>query len=139
MMTRYQNGKIYTIRSFQTDKYYIGSTCLQLHKRFYQHKQSYKSYQNNKHHFVTSFEIVKYDDCYIELLEEYKCENKNQLTKREGELIREYKNECVNKFIPTRTHKEYRDEHKEQRKQYRDEHKEQTKQYNKQYNKLNMK
>ena len=40
----YANGKIYTIRSHQTDKYYIGSTTQPLSKRFYQHKQLYKRF-----------------------------------------------------------------------------------------------
>ena len=39
----YKNGKIYTIRSFQTDKYYIGSTCTMLSKRFSNHKSNYKT------------------------------------------------------------------------------------------------
>jgi hypothetical protein len=30
---KYQHGKIYTIRSFQTDKFYIGSTTQPLSKR----------------------------------------------------------------------------------------------------------
>ena len=109
----YQNGKIYTIRSHQTDKIYIGSTCSPLHKRFYQHKNCYKLYQQGKFCFLSSYEIVKYEDCYIELLEDYKCENKNQLMKREGELIRVHKSNCVNIKVENRTDKEYRDDNKE--------------------------
>ena len=101
-MVNYQNGKIYAIRSFATDKYYIGSTCNPLHKRLYQHKSDKNSAKNR---YRTSFEIVKYDDCYIELLEEFSCENKNQLQKREGELIRESKSDVVNIVIPLRTDK----------------------------------
>jgi hypothetical protein len=43
-MNKYENGKIYTIRSPHTDKYYIGSTIASLKKHFYQHKSGlYKS------------------------------------------------------------------------------------------------
>ena len=93
---KYHSGKIYTIRSHRTDKYYIGSTCSPLHKRLYQHKLQYRMFQAGKFCLVTSFEIIKFDDCYIELYENYKCNNRNELTKREGEVIRLLKNEVVN-------------------------------------------
>jgi hypothetical protein len=126
---RYQNGKIYTIRSNQTDKFYVGSTCLTLCQRLYAHRRAKKSYetQNNKR-YTSSFEILKFDDHYIELLEEYKCENKSQLERREGELIRMHKENVVNLMIAGRTKKEYKDENKEltkqQNKKYKEQHKE---------------
>ena len=46
---------------------------------------------------------------YIELIEDYPCENTYQLRKREGELIRELK-PSLNINIPSRTNKEYRQE-----------------------------
>ena len=36
---KYKNGKIYTIRSNQCEKYYIGSTIQRLSKRLYEHKR----------------------------------------------------------------------------------------------------
>lgn len=107
----YKNGKIYTIRSNQTDDIYIGSTCSPLYKRLYNHKQHYNSWVNRGKNYMSSYEIIKYDDCYIELLEEYPCENKQQLRKREGELQREMK--CVNKEIAGRTKKEWYDDNKD--------------------------
>jgi len=121
----YKNGKIYTLRSHQTDNIYIGSTASLLPKRLYQHKRSYKCYLNGKSHYVTSFEILKFDDCYIELLEDYPCQNYNQLFKREGELIRAH--DCVNKCVPSGLQKT------ERNKQYRDEHKEEIKEKLKEY------
>jgi hypothetical protein len=135
----YKNGKIYTIRSHQTDQFYIGSTCSPLSKRLYEHKNSYKCYLNGKSYFITSFEIVKYDDVYIELLEEYPCENKMMLRKREGELIRD--NTCVNKYIAGRNQKEYKEQNKykinEYIQKYREENKEQINEYRKKYRELN--
>ena len=98
-INKYNTSMIYTIRSPTTDKYYIGSTTQKLCKRFGDHKINYKKYLDAKHHFVTSYKILELGDAYIELLEEINCDNKTQLEKREGELIREHKNNCVNKRI----------------------------------------
>jgi hypothetical protein len=125
----YNNGKIYTIRSNQTDDIYIGSTCTPLYKRFHNHKQDYKKWIRGKKRYMTSYEIIKYDDCYIELLEECPCENIEQLRKREGHYIRIM--DCVNKVIPGRTKKEYdienRDKLCEYKKQYRIDNREKIK------------
>ena len=119
MPINYQNSKIYTIRSHQTDKIYIGSTVNELKKRLHQHKSNYK-----KKKYCSSCEIVKYDDCYIELFEKYPCNDKDELRKREGEIIRSL--DCVNKTIPART-----------KKQYRKDNEKNIKKYNKEYNKNN--
>tara|TARA_R110000868_G_scaffold404545_1_gene682834 strand:+ start:134 stop:775 length:642 start_codon:yes stop_codon:yes gene_type:complete len=134
---KYHKGKIYTIRSYQTDKYYIGSTCDALHKRLYGHRQNYKNYLNGKSNFITSCDIIKYEDNYIELLEDYKCESKNELHKKEGELIRKYKNEIVNYVIAGRTDKEYREDNKDKYvhnyKKYYEDNKDKIKELKKEY------
>ena len=134
MTNRYDNGKIYTIRSHQCDKYYIGSSCLPLHKRLYYHKQHYNKWLDNKHNYITSYEILKYDDVYIELLEEFKCNNKMELLKREGELIRLNYNNIVNKNKPNRTIEDtretgrnYTNRNKDKIKKYREDNKEKIK------------
>jgi hypothetical protein len=76
-MNKYHNSKIYTIRSHLNDKYYIGSTTQPLYKRLYEHKISYQYYKKNNKKYMTSFEVLKFDDAYIELLEEFSCNNKN--------------------------------------------------------------
>jgi hypothetical protein len=134
---KYHKSKIYTIRSYRTDKYYIGSTCDALHKRLYKHRISYKYYLNGKYDFVSSFDIIKYEDHYIELLEDYKCETRNELTKREGELIRKYKDEIVNCKIEGRTLKEYRNDNKEKIKEYYEDNKDKIKEYYKKYSEDN--
>ena len=139
----FQNGKIYTIRSFQTEKYYIGSTNHKtLSQRLSKHKGNYREWLNDKDNgYVTSFEILKYDDCYIELLELYPCNLKAELHKREGELIRLHKDSLVNNNIPCRTHKEYLIDNKEkiavQHKTYRDVHIDKIKQYEANYKVVN--
>ena len=113
----YKNGKIYTIRSHQTDKIYIGSTTQPLSKRLSAHKAHFRAYLDGKYNNVTSFEIIKYGDAYIELLEEYPCETKDQLHKKEGGCIRSEPN-CVNKCVAGRTTKQYKEEHKDFYKTY---------------------
>lgn len=126
-MERYQCGKIYSIRSNATDDVYIGSTCLSLAKRLYAHRKSKKYYENGKTNYITSFKILEHPDHYIELIEAYPCNNKMELERREGEIMRTYANR-VNRCIagqPREVYdKEYRDTHKEQIKEYREAHKE---------------
>ena len=107
----YKNGKIYVLRSHQTEDIYIGSTTTKLSKRFNYHKNDFKKWKNETQNYISSYELMKYDDVYIELLQGYSCENKMELRKREGEFIRSMK--CVNKKIEGRTDKEYRADNKE--------------------------
>lgn len=113
----YKNAKIYVIRSYKTDNVYIGSTTQSLSKRFALHVGHFKSQKK----YYSSFEILKYGDSYIELLEEYPCDTKEQLLRKEGELIRQTNN-CVNKVIAGRTTQEYYVDNKdgisEKKKQY---------------------
>ena len=110
----FQNAKIYTIRSNQTDKYYIGSTNQRtLAQRLGKHRGNYKEYLlDNTKTNVTSFKILQYNDHYIELLENYPCNNKEELFRREGQLQRQFKSEIVNKCIAGRTTKEFYDDNK---------------------------
>jgi hypothetical protein len=130
-MPDYSNGKIYCLRSHQTDNIYIGSTINKLSKRIGGHRDDYKKWLNGKHCYITSFDLVKYDDCYIELIEEYPCENKEQLHKKEGEYIR--KMDCVNRCIAGRTNIEWYKDNREKRKEYRQDNKGKLVEYFKQH------
>ena len=119
-INKYNSSLIYTIRSHQTNKYYIGSTIQSLSKRLTGHRSNYKKYlTNNDNEYASSFEILKYSDYYIELLLAYPCNNKDELHRREGELIRQHKSDVVNIFIAGRTDKEYNEDNKIRIKQYR--------------------
>ena len=121
-MPNYQNGKIYAIRSHQTDKIYVGSTCKKyLSGRMSGHLCEYKRYLDaDKFTGSVSYEILTHGDAYIELLESYPCDTKDELLSREGHYIRTL--DCVNKNIAGRTAKQYnednRDKLKKQRKEY---------------------
>jgi hypothetical protein len=124
-MNRYQKGKIYKIYSFQTNKVYIGATIQPLSQRISEHKSRYKRWQNGKHHYVTSFDIIKHGDAKIVLLQLAPCNTKEELHAIEYKHICE--NDCVNKVIPTRTIKKWRQDNKEKIKQYKKQYREDNK------------
>jgi hypothetical protein len=110
---KYHNGKIYKITSPSTDKIYIGSTTKKLDERLRKHKYDYKGFLNKKHHNVTSFEIIKYDDAKIELVKSVFCSNKKELEQKEGIYITLYRDIVVNKCVAGRSIKEYRKANKD--------------------------
>jgi hypothetical protein len=99
------------------------------------HKRYYKKWLITKKLYTTSFKIIEkdFENCYIELVENYPCNSKNELCRREGEIIRA--TTCVNKNIAGRTINEYRKDNKvkinEGRKQYLQNNKEQNNYINK--------
>src|SRR3989338_9051485 len=119
-MPDFAKGKIYVIRSNQTDNVYIGSTCKSLCARFRCHRSNYKLYREGKYGNCSSFSVVEYADAYIELIEKYPCQSKKQLLIREGEIIRKTEN-SVNKYVAGRTSAERYQENRERIKsQHRD-------------------
>ena len=111
-MVNYEYGKIYKLYSKQQNITYIGSTAqYYLSRRMDNHKKHYKSYLNGKYPYVTSFKILECDDYKYELIEEYPCNNVQQLKTRERYYIEN--NECVNKYIPGRTKKEWGQDNKD--------------------------
>ena len=105
-------GFIYIIRTHQSDDVYYGSTIeTLLCKRMAKHRCQYKRCLNGKSNYTSSHDILKYEDAYIELVEEIEFQNKQELHTREGHYIRE--NKCVNKRIAGRTEKQYYQDNKE--------------------------
>ena len=100
-MNKYYDSKIYVIKSPNTDKIYIGSTIQSLKKRFGDHYSFYNNNTNN----TSSKEIIKCNDAYIELLEQYKCNNEYELRLRENYYIKINKNNCVNLISPIQLNK----------------------------------
>ena len=68
-----------------------------------------------------------FNDWYIELFEDFQTERKEQLNKREGEIIREIG--TLNKNIAGRTNKEYKKEYEKNNKD--------KKEHDKEYNQKN--
>ena len=90
MDNKYKNGKIYTIRYKNDDSLiYVGSTVQPLYKRFSQHKIDSKDPRLENMILYQKFNETDINDWYIELYEDCPCERKEQLTQREGQIIRE--------------------------------------------------
>lgn len=106
-MRDYSKGKIYKLVSPSTGKVYIGSTITTLKHRFNNHKSDYKTQRR----YVSSFEVITENDCYIELVKNYPCSSKKELEREEGKEIQ--KHTCVNISVAGRTSKEYREQNKE--------------------------
>lgn len=140
-MTDYSKGKIYSIRSSQTDRVYYGSTTQSLTKRMSVHKSKYLEYLDGKYHYLTSFDIVQHDDHYIELVEYYPCKTKEELLRREGEITRANKENAVNKCIAGRTRNEYYQNNKDmlkvKQKDYYNKNKTKCNEFNKVYYECN--
>lgn len=134
-------GIIYAIRSSCSPKYYIGSTTLDLKKRFRLHKYQYKRYNDGKFNYITSFEILKYDNCYIEVIEEISfeptIEGRSHLLMREGEHIKAHKKlpvvHIVNKKIDGRTIADYVTDNAVAIKLYQKKYRTDNREYYKQY------
>jgi hypothetical protein len=139
-MRDYKQGKIYTIRCKYDDSLiYVGSTVERLCVRMARHRASSK--QDKCINFPLYQEVNKtnWEDWYIELYENYACETKEQLNKREGSIIREIG--TLNKLIAGRTDEEYRRDNaekiKERKKEYRQENAERIKEWKKEYRREN--
>ena len=111
MENKYYNSKIYSIRNNSNDEIYIGSTSSDLCKRMVKHRSMAKQepLKTPLHTYMNEHGINNF---YIELVEEYTCENIEQLRKREGEIIREIGS--LNHRIAGQTKQEYNKEYTQQ-------------------------
>jgi hypothetical protein len=131
-MTDYSKGLIYKLCCKDTDitDIYIGSTTGFRHR-----KSGHKGSCNNENSTKYNYGVYKFirengggwENWDMVLVEYYPCETKLELEKKEREIIEKLK-PTLNKKIPTRTDKEYREDSKEkkakQSKKYREENKE---------------
>ena len=108
-MSDYKQGKIYKIVDLTTENnIYVGSTCQTLEKRLSGHVNDFKYYtMNNNNNYITSYEVLKNGNYEILLIENYPCDSKYELLKKERYFIETMN--CVNQIIPTRTKKEWID------------------------------
>ena len=135
-MPDYSKSKIYHIVCNITGDTYYGSTVQKISQRMNGHR--------NKVSKCLSKPIIERGDYHYGLVEDYKCDNLEQLLMRERYYVDN--NDCVNKICPIRTKEEklaqlklWREEHKEEiaakAKAYHEEHKVEEAVYNKAYRK----
>ena len=83
-MPNYQNSKIYKIISpSNPDLIYYGSTTQKLSVRMAGHRMNSKTNRGGE----SSKEILCFDDANIILVENYPCNSKEELFKKESEYI----------------------------------------------------
>ena len=89
----YQQSKIFKLTSSQTDKVYVGGTVESLEFRFRCHLKEHQMKKPN----VGPQNIFKfYPDVQITLIEDYPCDSKLDLRKRQQEIMNEYGDRCCN-------------------------------------------
>lgn len=117
---RYRNGKIYRLVNSVDTEIYVGSTCTSLSKRIYKHKSDAKEQTDRR--VYAHLNPIGWDNVDIILIEEYPCQNKMELERRERHWIETLK-ASLNTYLPTRSHKEYDEDNKEKRHEYYEENK----------------
>ena len=101
----YNNGKIYSLRNSINDEIYVGSTTQRLSKRLYIHKRDMKTQKSKLYDFMNSLGAEHF---YIELVEDYPCNSKEELERREGQIIRQIA--TLNQKVAGRTKQEFQEE-----------------------------
>ena len=128
----YSKGKIYRLVCNTTGQQYIGSTSQSLSQRLGNHKSEYKRFLYGKiTDKLTSFSILSENNFEMILIEDYPCENKNQLERRERHFIETM--ECINKVKPAQTREEHLEYNRQYDRQYRKDHKEEISKINRDY------
>lgn len=120
-------GRVYKITCENENICYIGSTKQPLKRRLQQHSK-----------FGNSSKVLfEYPNVEINLLEEIDYQDRDELTRKEAEYIKEYRDIAVNLVIPFRTSREYYEDNKEYIKQrnnnYRRQNIEKYRGYNNKY------
>ena len=124
-------GLIYKIFDNTNGNVYYGSTTDTISRRMTGHKAKYKEWVAGKRSNCKSFDIIKNADYSYSLVEQVECENKMELLQRERWYIEN--NECVNRYIPARTH----DEKVEYDKEYQERNRERISEYKKEWREKN--
>ena len=140
-MPDFSKSKIYKLVS-PKGLVYIGSTTKSTVARLSTHQSHYKAVKAGKRKYATTANLLfdeDFDGVQCHLLEEYPCETLQDLKTRERYYIESM--ECVNEHLPTRTRKEYRDQHRDTRiekmKEYYQKNKDYLKQKVKEYRDAN--
>ncbi len=129
-MNKYNTSIIYTIKCLDNNikDFYIGSTT-----NFKQRKNKHYSNcynENNKEFNKKLYKFIRnnggWDNFTMHKMMEINCDDKKELYKIEGQMIKYYK-PSLNKKIEGRTLKQYRQDNKDKIKEYREKNKDKLK------------
>jgi group I intron endonuclease len=101
---RYANGKIYRLVNSIDGEEYVGSSCTSLAKRLHAHRKVAK--KQGERRVYKHLNEIGFENVSIVLVEEYPCDNKMELERRERYWIEQLK-PTLNTAVPTRTVKEW--------------------------------
>jgi hypothetical protein len=144
-MPHYENACIYKIKhneDYDDENIYIGSTC-DIIKRRYQHKTRCNNENNPKYNLLV-YQFIRdnggWDNWIMVKIHDYNCNSKSELEIEERRVLDLLKPN-LNKIIPTRSAKEWREDNKqvlfEKKKKYRDANKEYIAERDKKYRENN--
>ena len=146
-MKDYSLGKIYKIIDNTSPMFYIGSTTYpKLSQRLAKHRAHLKEYEKGYGKYITAFEILNNDDYKIILLENYPCNNIDELHAQEqlwldklrcDDMVNKQNAKGLNIEKKKKRNKEYKEANKEEiaikGKEYRERRKEEIAQKHKEY------
>tara|TARA_R110002072_G_scaffold33083_1_gene100368 strand:+ start:985 stop:1569 length:585 start_codon:yes stop_codon:yes gene_type:complete len=113
----YSKGLIYKIccKDPNIKDIYVGSTT-NFKARKYENKSRCNN-ENGKHYNLKVYKFIRdnggWDNWDMVVIKEFSCENKRQLEREQRKQLEEL-NATLNNNIPTRTHKQYREDNKEE-------------------------
>ena len=129
----YSKAVIYKIYNIdEPEKFYVGSTANSIWRRFYNHKAMSKKC---KSFFYTEVNRIGWDKFKIEVIENFPCNNKQELFAEEERIRSETKAyyNTLRAYITEEQRANYYSQHKEERYQYRTQHKQEITKYQKKY------
>jgi len=121
MPKNYKQGELYELRCRKTGRVYVGSRGTTEEERMTSHTKNLILFKQQGLINCYSYLVLESNDYVVNTIESYPCECdvdvctsddcKKRLCRREGEYIRQYRDEfgelCVNKRIEGRTKNEY--------------------------------
>ncbi len=95
-------GRIYALRSPDTDRIYIGSTTRALYCRMAEHRRDMKLINKGEKLWrkTRATELLNYPNVFMDLIEEITCESKLELQLKEKEVILRFRDFAVNYADP---------------------------------------
>jgi len=137
---RPKTGYIYTLYKIGIKEIYIGST-FELTDRKYKHKCGCNN-PNDTHYNLKVYQFIRenggWDEWVFEVIEQYDCDNDEELRIREQyylDINKEYLLNCYRSYLSEEERKEY---YRQFHKEYYENNKEKTKEYYKEYYKINI-
>jgi hypothetical protein len=124
----YESGKIYKLQC-SDGYYYIGSTIQTLKERLILHKRKAKQEGSVKNKKFSHINQLGWDNVEILLLQDYTCQNKRELEKKEQEFINLNDVLCLNTQRAFQTKEERSDYMRDFRSSHQDEIRSQMKEW----------